>query len=209
MTRLSDQGLELSDGGVIDYPNDRKGTIRRRRLGGGTTERIVRQAGPGNSGAPTGTGRLDRLGCTSPEGKKPAPQEIERSKLACILTWSSTKTRPRPERRDRLGQGPGDRHVHPWRLGRSTAIRPRGSSSCWTRRPQGSAPPPRRNGWRKGPSPRACSRKTWTRAPFTSFASGVAADINNGGLEEQVRYLVERLGTEHAEQRPSRWSRSG
>ncbi len=31
------------------------------------------------------------------------------------------------------------------------------------------------------------------------LASGVAADINNGGLEEQARYLVERLGTEHAE----------
>jgi hypothetical protein len=30
-------------------------------------------------------------------------------------------------------------------------------------------------------------------------ASGVADDVNNGGLEEQVRYLVERLGSEHAE----------
>ena len=31
------------------------------------------------------------------------------------------------------------------------------------------------------------------------LASSVAADINNGGLEDQVRYLVEGLGTEHAE----------
>jgi hypothetical protein len=31
------------------------------------------------------------------------------------------------------------------------------------------------------------------------LASGVAADVNNGGLEEQARYLVERLGAEHAE----------
>ena len=31
------------------------------------------------------------------------------------------------------------------------------------------------------------------------LASGVAADANNGGLEEQLRYLVERLGAEHAE----------
>jgi hypothetical protein len=30
------------------------------------------------------------------------------------------------------------------------------------------------------------------------LASGVAADVNNGGLEEQVRYLVERLGAEYA-----------
>jgi hypothetical protein len=32
------------------------------------------------------------------------------------------------------------------------------------------------------------------------LASSVAADVNNGGLEEQVRYLVEGLGAEHAEQ---------
>jgi hypothetical protein len=31
------------------------------------------------------------------------------------------------------------------------------------------------------------------------LASGVAADVTNGGLEEQARYLVERLGPEHAE----------
>ena len=31
------------------------------------------------------------------------------------------------------------------------------------------------------------------------LASSVAADINNGGLEDQVRYLVEGLGAQHAE----------
>jgi hypothetical protein len=31
------------------------------------------------------------------------------------------------------------------------------------------------------------------------LASSIAADINNGGLEDQVRYLVEGLGAEHAE----------
>jgi hypothetical protein len=31
------------------------------------------------------------------------------------------------------------------------------------------------------------------------LASSVAADVNNGGLEEQIRYLVEGLGTQHAE----------
>ncbi len=45
-------------------------------------------------------------------------------------------------------------------------------------------------GWGRGETPRPTPH---------GLASGVAADINNGGLEEQVRYLVERLGTEHAE----------
>jgi hypothetical protein len=31
------------------------------------------------------------------------------------------------------------------------------------------------------------------------LASSVAADINNGGLDEQIKYLVEGLGAEHAE----------
>jgi hypothetical protein len=31
------------------------------------------------------------------------------------------------------------------------------------------------------------------------LASSVAADINNGGLEDQIKYLVEGLGAEHAE----------
>jgi hypothetical protein len=31
------------------------------------------------------------------------------------------------------------------------------------------------------------------------LASSAAADVNNGGLEDQVRYLVEGLGAEHAE----------
>jgi len=31
------------------------------------------------------------------------------------------------------------------------------------------------------------------------LASSVAADVNNGGLEDQVRYLVEGLGARHAE----------
>jgi len=31
------------------------------------------------------------------------------------------------------------------------------------------------------------------------LASSVAADVNNGGLEEQIRYLVEGLGAKHAE----------
>jgi len=31
------------------------------------------------------------------------------------------------------------------------------------------------------------------------LASSVAADINNGGLEEQVKYLVEGLGAQHTE----------
>ena len=31
------------------------------------------------------------------------------------------------------------------------------------------------------------------------LASSVAADVNNGGLEDQVRYLVEGLGAQHAE----------
>jgi hypothetical protein len=31
------------------------------------------------------------------------------------------------------------------------------------------------------------------------LASSIAADINNGGLDEQVRYLVEEMGAEHTE----------
>ena len=31
------------------------------------------------------------------------------------------------------------------------------------------------------------------------FASSVAADVNNGGLEDQIRYLVDGLGAQHTE----------
>jgi hypothetical protein len=31
------------------------------------------------------------------------------------------------------------------------------------------------------------------------FASSVAADVNNGGLEDQITYLVDGLGAQHAE----------
>ncbi len=31
------------------------------------------------------------------------------------------------------------------------------------------------------------------------FAASIAADVNNGGLEEQLRYLVDGLGVQHAE----------
>ena len=31
------------------------------------------------------------------------------------------------------------------------------------------------------------------------FAASIAADINNGGLEDQIRYLVEGIGAQHTE----------
>ena len=32
------------------------------------------------------------------------------------------------------------------------------------------------------------------------LAASVAADVNNGGLEDQLHYLVDGLGAQHAEQ---------
>jgi hypothetical protein len=32
------------------------------------------------------------------------------------------------------------------------------------------------------------------------LAASVAADVNNGGLDEQIAYLIEGMGAEHAEQ---------
>jgi hypothetical protein len=32
------------------------------------------------------------------------------------------------------------------------------------------------------------------------LAASVAADVNNGGLEDQIRYLVDGLGAQHTEQ---------
>jgi len=31
------------------------------------------------------------------------------------------------------------------------------------------------------------------------FAASVAADVNNGGLEDQIRYLVDGIGVQHTE----------
>ena len=31
------------------------------------------------------------------------------------------------------------------------------------------------------------------------FAASIAADVNNGGLEDQIRYLVDGLGAQHTE----------
>ena len=33
------------------------------------------------------------------------------------------------------------------------------------------------------------------------FAASIAADVNNGGLEDQLRYLVDGLGAQHAERK--------
>jgi hypothetical protein len=32
------------------------------------------------------------------------------------------------------------------------------------------------------------------------FAASIAADVNNGGLEDQIRYLVDGMGVQHTEQ---------
>ena len=31
------------------------------------------------------------------------------------------------------------------------------------------------------------------------FAASIAADVNNGGLEDQIRYLVDGMGVQHTE----------
>ena len=39
------------------------------------------------------------------------------------------------------------------------------------------------------------------------FAASIAADVNNGGLEEQIRYLVEGMGAQHTERQIERVDR--